>query len=80
MLRSKRRDAFSRSGFPGLTTEYSQICYKEVKKQTMGSCESGSVWTENSDENTESFVGFIQLLSVKTAMILKSTLIVPYLV
>lgn len=45
-----------------MTAEYIQACYKELKKEVMGSCDSGDVRIDNCGENVESFMGIIALV------------------
>lgn len=42
--------------------------------------DSGNVWSENSDGNGKSFVGFVQLFFDKSITILKCTALVAYYV
>lgn len=44
-----------------------------MKKEVSGTLDSGNVWTEYSNADAESFLGFIQIFSKKTASTLKST-------
>lgn len=46
-----------------MTMEYVRAKYEEVKKELLGSRDSGNVWTEHLDRIAESLVGFVQLFS-----------------
>lgn len=54
----ERGIAISRAAFPSMATECLQTCYREEKKEVIGSRDSGNVWLEKSDRNAESFAGF----------------------
>lgn len=62
-----------------MTTDNIQTCFGEVKKELMGSHDSGYVWIEKGDGNVELFVEFFHLLSDETVTTLKSTALPAYL-
>lgn len=63
---------------PSMGTKCFERCYGEVKKEVMGSFESGDIWNERRGEGRETFVGFAQIFSDKTATSRKGSALVAY--
>lgn len=61
-----------------MTTYYFETWYEEIKKHKMVSYDSGNVLLEKDDGYVESFAGFVQLFSSKTANTLKNTALASY--
>lgn len=61
-----------------MTATFFNRFYKDVRKKMMGPFDSRVVCGERAVENRESFVGFLQIFSDKTATTLKITALVTY--
>lgn len=63
-----------------MTIDTIEMCYDEVKKEMIKIQGSVSVYSEMSDGKIESVVRFVGVFSDNTAMTIKSTVLVAYLV
>lgn len=72
----RRGNALSRTVSTGMATYYVPTCYEELKKRVMRSSDCCSLWSESEGGNEESFVGFVQFVSDKTATTSNATSLV----
>lgn len=63
-----------------MTMEYFLTSCENMKKEMRVSRDCGNVNTQNGDGNATSLGGFVQIVSDKTAAILKGTALVAYAV
>lgn len=77
-FRPESQNTSSRVAASSMSMEYIPTRYKV--KEVIGSCESGSIWSEYRDENVKLFLSLVQLISDKMATSLKSTALVAYYV
>lgn len=63
---------------PSISTDYIETCDGELKREKMGIRATGSIWTEKRDGNVGLILAFFQLLSDKTLMMLKSTVLLAH--